>query len=249
MHPKNKHIEKYKLDELSTIYPLLGEFTFTNKYQTKTIDFANPKAVKALNTALLKKHYHINFWNFPDKNLCPPIPSRADYIHHLADLIKNSNEQINVLDIGTGATCIYPLIGNSVYNWDFVGTDINSESIDNAQKIINENNLNQHIELRLQLDKNNILNGIINTSDKFTFSMCNPPFYKSKEDALQANSRKVKNLKLQINKRNFSGNSNELWYQGGEKAFLHNYIYQSALYKDQFEWFTSLVSKKDLIQI
>ena len=72
-HPKNKHKSGYDLETLCEIYSELTSFVFENKYQTKTIDFANPKTVKALNTALLKKYYGIDFWEFPDDNLCPPI--------------------------------------------------------------------------------------------------------------------------------------------------------------------------------
>ena len=248
MHLKNKHNTKYDLDELSNVYPLLKEFIFTNKYQTKTIDFSNAKAVKSLNSALLKKHYQINYWEFSDENLCPPIPSRADYIHYLAELIPQNKKEINVLDIGTGATCIYPLLGNAIYNWTFVGTDIDKKSIDNAKLIIEQNKLEKQITFRLQKDKNNILKGIIKPNDFFNISMCNPPFYKSEEEALQASNRKLKNLNITTKERNFSGKANELWYKGGEKAFLHNYLYESSLYKEQFDWFTSLVSKKELIR-
>ena len=248
MHLKNKHNTKYDLDELSNVHPLLKEFIFTNKYQTKTIDFSNAKAVKALNSALLKKHYQINYWEFSDENLCPPIPSRADYIHYLAELIPQNKEKINVLDIGTGATCIYPLLGNAIYNWNFIGTDIDKKSIDNAKQIIEQNKLKNQITFRLQKDKNNILKGIIKPNDFFNIAMCNPPFYKSEEEALQATNKKLKNLNIITKERNFSGKANELWYKGGEKAFLHNYLYESSLYKEQFDWFTSLVSKKELIR-
>jgi len=248
MHPKNKHKDNYNLDELGTAYPQLKEFIFTNKHQTKTIDFANAKAVKALNTALLKNHYQINYWKFSDDNLCPPIPSRADYIHYLAELILQKKEKITVLDIGTGATCIYPLLGNAIYKWNFIGTDIDKNSITNATQIVAQNNLENQILFRLQKDKNNILKGIVKPNDLFTISMCNPPFYKSEEEALNATNRKLKNLNIATKERNFSGNANELWYKGGEKAFLHNYLYESSLYKEQFDWFTSLISKKDLIK-
>ena len=248
MHLKNKHNTKYDLDKLSNVHPLLKEFIFTNKYQTKTIDFSNAKAVKALNSALLKKHYQINYWEFSDENLCPPIPSRADYIHYLAELIPQNKEKINVLDIGTGATCIYPLLGNAIYNWNFIGTDIDKKSIDNAKQIIEQNKLENQITFRLQKDKNNILKGIIKPNDFFNIAMCNPPFYKSEEEASQATNRKLKNLNIITKERNFSGKANELWYKGGEKAFLHNYLYESSLYKEQFDWFTSLVSKKELIR-
>ena len=126
LHPKNKHKDGYNFSELCEAYPDLKEFVFVNQYGTETIDFANPKAVKAINTALLFNNYKLTFWDFPDDNLCPPIPGRVDYVHYLADLMNNSEitNNISVLDIGTGANCIYPLLGNAEYNWSFVGTDI-----------------------------------------------------------------------------------------------------------------------------
>jgi len=248
MHPNNIHKEKYNLDDLTSVYPNLKNYIFTNKYNTQTIDFSNANAVKALNTALLKKHYGINYWDFPEENLCPAIPSRADYIHYLADLLPKKQDNIKVLDIGTGASCVYPLLGNSIYKWQFIGTDIDSKSIDNALHIIQNNHLEDVVQIRLQKNKNEILKGVINQGDYFHISMCNPPFYKSKEDAVKANLRKVENLNLKTKSRNFSGNANELWYKGGEKAFLHNYLYESVQFKNQFGWFTSLVSRKELLK-
>lgn len=227
-------------------------FVFENKYETKTIDFANPKAVKALNTALLFKYYKLNFWEFPDTHLCPPIPGRVDYIHHIAGLLKSSKitDDIHVLDIGTGASCIYPVLGQSEYNWTFVGTDIDEVSLKYAQKIINENHLGDSISLRLQKDNSQMFNGILNEDDSFSVSICNPPFYKSEAEAIESTKRKLKGLNREGGKivRNFSGTQNELWYKGGEKAFIHNYLYESSLFKTQCVWFTTLVSKKDLVK-
>jgi len=248
MHPKNIHSTKYNLTLLCKNYAELDNYVFTNKYKTETVDFSNPKAVKALNTALLYTHYQIKDWNFSDENLCPPIPSRTDYIHYLNDLIDSDDSKINILDIGTGATCIYPLLGNAIYNWNFVGTDIDANSLDNAQQIIDNNNLNTAINLRLQKEKSQILKGLLKTDDFFTATMCNPPFYKSLDEANNANKRKQQNLNLKSKERNFGGNNNELWYKGGEKAFLHNYLYESSLFKEQCKWFTSLVSKKENIK-
>nr|WP_156113338.1 23S rRNA (adenine(1618)-N(6))-methyltransferase RlmF [Wocania ichthyoenteri] len=251
-HPKNKHKSGYDFDALCESHSILKTFVFINKYETKTIDFANPKAVKALNMALLKHHYNINFWEFPDANLCPPIPGRLDYIYYLADLLKasNLNKNISVLDIGTGATCIYPILGVAEHNWNFVATDIDKTSIATAQKIINKNKLNDSISLRHQKDSSKIFEGILNEDDRFSASICNPPFYKSETEALEATTRKLKGLNKTGAKgvRNFAGTHNELWYEGGEKAFIHNYLYESSLFKNQCVWFTTLVSKKDLVK-
>ncbi|TXD49529.1 MULTISPECIES: 23S rRNA (adenine(1618)-N(6))-methyltransferase RlmF [unclassified Polaribacter] len=246
LHSKNKFNKGYNFDELTIKNPKLKEFVSKNKYDVMTIDFSNPEAVKELNKALLFTFDTMTVWDFPDENLCPPIPGRLDYIHHLADLI-SSEEVIKILDIGTGATCIYPLLGVAEYNWNFVATDIDLDSLDTAQDIIYDNKLESKIELRQQLDEQQILKGILKEDDVFFATMCNPPFYKSAAEAQGANRRKTRNLGNNA-VRNFSGNNNELWYVGGEKAFLHNYLYESSLFKNKSTWFTSLVSKKENVE-
>jgi 23S rRNA (adenine1618-N6)-methyltransferase len=245
LHPKNKFNKGYNFDALIKINPNLEPFVSKNQFDVITIDFSIPEGVKELNKALLFSYDKISVWDFPKENLCPPIPGRLDYIHYLADLI-GSEEAIKILEIGTGATCIYPLLGAAEYDWNFVATDIDFKSLDTAQDIIHDNNLGSKIELRQQPDENNILKGILKNEDSFHAVMCNPPFFKSAEEAQGANKRKNKNLGNNT-VRNFSGNNNELWYVGGEKAFLHNYLYESSLFKEKSKWFTSLVSKKENI--
>ena len=248
-HPNNIHNSGYDFEKLLTSNAALKPFVFENQYGNVTVDFSDPKAVKEINRSLLMAYYNVRLWEFPDSNLCPPIPGRVDYIHHLNDLLqeKNMTGEVTVLDIGTGATCIYPLLGNAVYGWSFVGVDIDLDSLDSAQDIIDDNDLDPQILLRQQFDEQQILTGVIEKEDAFTIAMCNPPFYKSAAEAQGANRRKTRNLGTNA-VRNFAGNNNELWYVGGEKAFLHNYLYQSSLHKEQCVWFTSLVSKKENIE-
>ena len=245
LHKNNKHKNGYDFKFLKEQYPKINEFVIT-KFEKETIDFSNPIAVKEFNKALLAAHYNIKFWDFSDENLCPPIPGRVDYIHHLADLIGDEKE-VKILDIGTGASCVYPLLGAVEYNWNFVATDIDLDSLDYAQDIIDDNSLTNKIELRQQFDETNILKGITKEDDSFSATMCNPPFYKSAEEARGANRRKSRNLGNNA-VRNFAGNSNELWYVGGEKAFLHTYLYESSLQPTLSKWFTSLVSKKENVK-
>ena len=249
LHPRNKHKNGYNFDVLTKHNKNIASLITKNDYGTVTIDFSDPKAVKELNVTLLEVHYGIQKWNFPDENLCPPIPGRVDYIHYVSDLLAESSitDKITILDIGTGATCIYPLLGAKEYDWNFVATDIDLDSLHIAQDIITDNNFDAKIILRQQFDEANILKGIIEKGDSFSAVICNPPFYKSETEAKGANARKSRNLGTNT-VRNFAGNNNELWYPGGEKAFLHNYLYQSSLYKDTSVWFTSLVSKKETIK-
>ena len=253
MHPKNKHQGRYDLVGLSISNPKLKAFVKPNAYNDLSIDFANPKAVKALNQALLAKDYQIAEWDIPDHFLCPPIPGRADYIHYLADLIDaDKSKKMTGLDIGVGANAIYPLIGHREYGWDFIGADINANAIKNAQAIVDANGLNTCIQFRLQSHEHQILKGIIQADDTFDFTMCNPPFHASLEDAQAVTQRKIyslaknagKQLTKTINaKLNFGGQGAELFCKGGELGFIERMIKESALYKNQCRWFTTLVSK------
>ncbi|MDB4297789.1 23S rRNA (adenine(1618)-N(6))-methyltransferase RlmF [Flavobacteriaceae bacterium] len=244
MHPKNPFEESYNFDELITVCPELKEHVFTNEYNNKTIPFADKNAVKALNKALLKKHYNLNFWDIPDDNLCPPIPGRLDYLLHVAELF--DKEELSLLDIGTGANLIYPILGTLHFNWKCTASEVDKTSFNNAQNILAKNTNLNTVSLRHQQFKNSILEYIIAPNEFYDVVVCNPPFFKNSHDAAAKNQRKVKNLKLEANDSlNFGGKSNELWYKGGEEAFVKKMATESVLFKDQVTWFTSLVSQKE----
>lgn len=251
LHPRNKHRDRYDFALLIEKHPELKQFVSENKYGDLSIDFFNPKAVKALNQALLYTYYQLDFWDIPDGYLCPPIPGRADYIHHVAHLVQKQSNPIKCLDIGVGANCIYPIIGVNEYDWDFVGTDIDSISLDAAQKIIDVHPfLSEKVELRQQHNNNQIFAGIIQPMEAFDLSICNPPFHSSAEEAHSGSQRKLRNLKGKKSKvvLNFGGTSNELWCEGGEAQFIQNMIHESKQFGSQCKWFTTLVSKQVHLQ-
>ncbi|MGH2664276.1 23S rRNA (adenine(1618)-N(6))-methyltransferase RlmF [Flavobacterium sp.] len=260
LHPRNPHRFRYDFEQLISNCPELKNFITSNKHTTEdsdiTIDFSNPDAVKSLNKALLISHYNIQNWDIPSSYLCPPIPGRADYIHYIADVLAETNNGIipkgttvEGLDIGVGANCIYPIIGNSAYGWSFVGTDIDENAIQNCKKIIQNNpKLIEAISLQLQTESRFIFKNIIAPEDKFAFTICNPPFHASAEEANKATTRKVNNLQhVKTSKPvlNFGGQNAELWCNGGEIGFITQMIYESAKYPQQVLWFTTLVSKKE----
>ncbi|MCE3076027.1 23S rRNA (adenine(1618)-N(6))-methyltransferase RlmF [Chryseobacterium gwangjuense] len=253
LHPRNLHRDPYDFAQLISCVPELKHYVFENSYKTLTINFSIPKAVKLLNKALLEHFYQIKNWDIPEANLCPPIPGRADYVHYIADLLTEGLNEIpkNIkgLDIGTGANLVYPLIANTSYGWKMLGTDINLDSLENAQKILDQNpDLASEIQLKHQPNSDFIFKNIISSEDRFAFSMCNPPFHDSEESALKGNLRKTKNLnrsKVQKPQLNFGGQQSELWCEGGEIAFISKMIEESVLYSSQVLWFTCLVSKKD----
>jgi len=255
LHPRNLHRNSYDFEQLISCVPELKHYVFVNSYGNQTINFSIPKAVKLLNKALLQHFYAVKNWDIPDENLCPPIPGRADYIHYLADLLTENSKEIpkgisvKGLDIGTGANLVYPLIAHQSYGWQMLGTDINQKSLENAQKILDKNpDFSFHIQLKFQPDSNFIFKNVISPEDRFTFSMCNPPFHDSEESAMKGNLRKTKNLKkskVQKNNLNFGGQQSELWCEGGELAFISKMIEESALFSSQILWFTCLVSKQE----
>ena len=256
LHPRNPHRGRYDFQLLGKSSPELKKFVALNPYGDESIDFSNPDAVIALNQALLKQYYGVTGWDIPQGYLCPPIPGRADYIHYVADLLAENNngvvptgKKINILDIGVGANCIYPLIGSSAYGWRFVGTDIDPIAIRAAKNTIAANkHFQDKILLRQQTNKHNIFKGIIIQDEGFDVTICNPPFHSSLQEAQAAAATKWN--KLNISKPtddalNFGGQKKELWYHGGEVGFINLMIEQSALVDKQCLWFTTLVSKKE----
>ena len=255
LHPRNFHRDSYDFEELISIVPELKHYVFTNSYGTSTINFSLPEAVKLLNKALLLKYYKVKNWDIPEGNLCPPIPGRADYIHYLADLLADENGKIPTrnsvkgLDIGVGANLVYPLLANYSYGWQMLGSDVNPNSLENAQKILAQNpDLKSKIHLIHQSNSDFIFKHIISEEDRFAFSMCNPPFHDSEAVAMQGNRRKNNNLRHKKQSKpnlNFGGQHSELWCEGGEMTFIKKMINESVQFSTQVLWFTTLVSKKD----
>jgi 23S rRNA (adenine1618-N6)-methyltransferase len=256
-HVRNRHQGRYDFQRLLLADAALTPFVSVNAHGELSIDFADPDAVKELNRALLQDSYGIKGWDIPPQHLCPPVPGRADYVHHLADLLAGSNHGVIpktalVLDIGTGANCIYPLVGYSEYGWDFVASDIYADSLANAEAILQANPGHaQHVRLRIQPDASAIFTGIVGDDEWFDLTMCNPPFHASAAEARAGSQRKWQNLgksnKHEEPALNFGGKDAELWCVGGEQAFIQRMITESAQISTHCYWFSTLVSKSSTL--
>lgn len=253
LHPRNAHHGRYDFSTLTKALPALTTFIRVNPAGEPTIDFTDNNAVMVLNQALLAKYYKVKFWQLPEGYLCPPVPGRADYVHYLADLLASNfagnvpqGKQIALLDIGTGANVIYPIIASHSYGWQVTGTETDPVALKSAQVIVASNpGLRANVRV-VQQHNNAMFSGIIMPSQRFHLTMCNPPFFASQAEAEAASSRKWANLgkAAQGHQRNFAGQQHELWCKGGELAFISQMITESQLFKLQVCWFTSLVSQQ-----
>ncbi|QCR36651.1 23S rRNA (adenine(1618)-N(6))-methyltransferase RlmF [Nissabacter sp. SGAir0207] len=258
LHARNRHRSRYDFPALIASSPELAAFVAENAWGDLSVDFADPAAVKALNRALLRHFYQIAEWDIPEGYLCPPIPGRADYLHHLADLLAASNhgepprgKNITVLDVGIGANCIYPIVGLHDYGWRFTGSDIDEVALASAKQIIARNPLLTHnVRLRQQKQPQQIFAGIIKPNERYDATLCNPPFHASAEEAAAGSRRKRHNLgqsDADTARLNFGGQSNELWCEGGEGLFISRMIAESRRLAENCFWFTTLVSKKETL--
>ena len=247
LHPRNRFRARYDFPRLSIVSPELSPFVRVNPHGDAGIDYADPCAVKALNRALLKDAYSLSDWDLPPGYLCPPIPGRSDYVHYAADLIAaRQGGEIRVLDIGTGANGIYPLIGASEYGWRFVGAEVDMVALRWARQLVARNAAMANlIELRHQSSVLKCFDGIIQPGEYFDLTLCNPPFHASAAEAAASTRRKTSHLGGKTGVLNFAGKGTELWCQGGELAFLKRMVAESTVFAAQVGWFTTLVSKRE----
>jgi 23S rRNA (adenine1618-N6)-methyltransferase len=251
-----KFNSKYDIPKLIEVLPELMPKIISNKKGEATIDFSDSESILLLNKALLKFHYQINDWHLPDGYLIPPIPGRADYVSGIVDLIISEcsfnpdTRLMEGIDMGCGASCIYPILFTAEYGGKMLAVDNNEKAIKNARKIIKANKkLEDRIEVVQQSNSKNLLHKVIPKDRRFEFLMCNPPFYESEKAAAEANIRKEKNLKTGKRFRNFKGQKNELIFPGGEKLFISQLIKESFEYKKSVLWYSSLVSKKENLKL
>ena len=248
MHARNRHLHGYDLPRLASSHSALAPFLCERPDGALTVDFSDPAAVSALNTALLAADYSIEM-SLPPGHLMPAVPGRADYVHLVADLLAEdgagavpTGSEVIGLDVGVGASGVYPLIGWKEYGWTFVGSDVSAGALEHCGGLARRNGM--PLELRRQPDLHAVLHSVLLPTDRLTFTMCNPPFYSSAKEADDAAARKWRGLGKGRKGRSFAGRQNELFCDGGERSFVRRLVMESALpvHRESSLWYTSLVS-------
>ena len=255
MHAQNPYVYRYDLKRLVKHNPELKTHIILNPSKEDTIDFSDSASVYELNRAMLLADFNLDRFELPMGYLIPPVPGRLEYLLHIREFLTNQfnsdqNTKLRGLDIGSGANGIYCILGAQYFNWNMVG----SECDENAVKIAKANisptkSLKNKIIIRHQENKSFLFKNVIQPGEQFDFTVCNPPFHTSKEDALKGSQKKLNNLGREFDKEqvalNFEGQANELWCNGGEVLFIKRLIKESILFKNQVRVFSTLVSKTD----
>ncbi|KAK8105036.1 hypothetical protein PG999_008395 [Apiospora kogelbergensis] len=222
----------------------------------KHLDFTDPVAVMQLTKSLLKRDFELRI-ELPDDRLCPPVPNRHNYILWLKALLDTSSptyadayepgRQVTGLDVGTGASAIYPLLGCAQRKgWSFLATDIDAKSLGCARRNVARNHLESRIEVverssgaadvpLLPLDELD--------RRRIDFVMTNPPFYES-----EAELRDLAAKKALPPTSACTGAPHEIVYsvegEGGEVGFIQRLLDESLALRERVQWYTAMVGKQ-----
>ena len=255
MHAQNPYSDRYDLKRLATFNSKLQEHIVSNPSNEDTIDFSDSASVYELNKAMLLADFNLETYELPMGYLIPPVPGRLEYLLHIREFLSeqfkiDGNTKLRGLDVGSGANGIYCILGTQHFNWNMVGSECDSNAVKIAKANVNSTkSLKNKIDIRHQENKSFLFKNVIQPSEQFDFTVCNPPFHTSKEDAFRGSQKKLNNLGREFDKQqvalNFEGQANELWCNGGEALFIKRLIKESILFKNQVKVFSTLVSKTD----
>lgn len=212
------------------------------------LDFSNPESVQQLTKSLLKRDFGLTIELPPDR-LCPPVPNRINYVLWVQNLLDSTSDsysdrydpgrEVIGLDIGTGASCIYPLLGCAQRpKWRFAGTDIDDKSLQFAKKNVVGNHLQDRIKLLQTQSDSPLLPLDIMGLENIDFSMCNPPFYESTAEMLASAKAKQRPAFTAC-----TGSETEMVTEGGEVAFVSKIIDESLILCHRVQWYTSMLGK------
>ncbi|KAI9681596.1 MAG: hypothetical protein M1829_000793 [Trizodia sp. TS-e1964] len=144
------------------------------------------------------------------------------------------------LDIGTGASCIYPLLGCALRpKWKFIATDIDEVNLEFSQQNVDRNQSKQRIKIFKSTSRDGPLiplDSIGITSIDFT--ICNPPFYESKQEMILSAEDKQRPPFSAC-----TGAEVEMVTPGGEANFVGRMIDESFTLKHRVQWYSSMLGK------
>ncbi|KAA8594254.1 hypothetical protein FQN60_005088, partial [Etheostoma spectabile] len=205
------------------------------------VNFKEPEAVRALTCTLLKEDFGLTI-EIPLERLIPTVPLRLNYIHWVEDLIDGQKQPRRGIDIGTGASCIYPLLGATMNSWYFLATEVDNICFDYATKNVEQNNLSDLIKVVKVPQKTLLMDALKEETEiVYDFCMCNPPFFANQLEAKGVNSRNSRRAPpSSVN----TGGVTEIMAEGGELEFVKQIIHDSLQLKKRLRWYSCMLGKK-----
>ena len=219
------------------------------------LDWSSPRSMTELCRVLLWHDFGVR-WELPPDRLCPTVPSRLNYLLWLEDLLalprtgdggRGGETAVPPplgVDIGTGASCIYPLLGVAQLGWRFIATEIDPVSLGAARRNVSLNSWEESIDVRAvsapeelagtSCQEAPLLLGVLRADERVAFCMCNPPFY---DEAEYPPSPAAQHAPC-------AASHSEQFAPGGEVGFVLRLIRESQQLGTQVGWYSSLLGRK-----
>ncbi|XP_047246968.1 RNA N6-adenosine-methyltransferase mettl16 [Girardinichthys multiradiatus] len=242
MHPRNRYKDKPPdFAYLASKYPDFQQHVHTTLTGRPVVNFKEPEAVRALTCTLLKEDFGLTI-EIPLERLIPTVPLRLNYIHWVEDLIDGQKQPHRGIDIGTGASCIYPLLGATMNGWYFLATEVDDICFDYAKKNVEQNNLSDLVKVVKVPQKTLLMDALKEETEIiYDFCMCNPPFFANQLEAKGVNSRNSRRPPpSSVN----TGGVTEIMAEGGELEFVKRIIHDSLQLKKRLRWYSCMLGKK-----
>uniref|UniRef100_A0A1A7W9G8 U6 small nuclear RNA (adenine-(43)-N(6))-methyltransferase n=2 Tax=Iconisemion striatum TaxID=60296 RepID=A0A1A7W9G8_9TELE len=242
MHHRNRYKDKPPdFAYLASKYPEFQQYVHTSLAGRPVVNFKEPEAVRALTCTLLKEDFGLTI-EIPLERLIPTVPLRLNYIHWVEDLIDGQKQLRRGIDIGTGASCIYPLLGATMNGWYFLATEVDDICFDYAKKNVDQNNMSDLIKVVKVPQKTLLMDALKEETEiVYDFCMCNPPFFANQLEAKGVNSRNSwRPPPSSVN----TGGVTEIMAEGGELEFVKRIIHDSLQLKKRLRWYSCMLGKK-----
>ena len=114
---------------------------------------------------------------FVKEGVLIPRPDTETLVEEIIELCKNKNEEINIVDIGTGSGAITVSLAKYIENSRVISLDISDIPLE-VGKI---NAVNNDVDYKIEFIKSDVFSGIKNTGKKFDIIVSNPPYIPRKD--------------------------------------------------------------------
>jgi len=239
MHARNIYKKRLNFKDVINDHQNLRKYVSIDLSGEAKYDFKNPEALAELTKTLLQKDFNLKV-DFPITRLVPTLPLRLNYILWIEDLLKAAlpkTDDVVGIDIGTGASCIYPLLA-AKQGWKIIATEADKESANIARKNVENNALSHAIDIREVSEADHLLVGVLDEAKTYHFCMCNPPFFELNSCPSNRTGKRPPP------KNAITGTSTELSVSGGEVEFITKIIEESKVLKDKIMIYTTMVGRK-----